>query len=352
MSAATTARSDVALARFAERVGVHGPVTVVGGRTRWEVGGPVDPRARDVSPPTGVGEFIPAEMTVRVNAGTTVAELQAVVGEAGQRVVMAGPAGSTVGGTLAVGHSGLDRLGAGPLREVLLEATYISAEGRVVRVGGPTVKNVSGYDLCRVLVGSLGTIGFLGEVIMRTTPQPETSGWWSGSGEPTEIRAQLHWPMSVLWDGTTTWVQLAGYEADVSAESAILEREGLRSVKGPPTLPPHRWSLAPSELTGHDFGGRFVAEIGVGTVHAERPAPHRPADAVLTRLHRRLRATFDPTGRLNPGRTVPGVDPGEPDASSDQRQSSEPESTRPEPTRPEPTQPEPTQPESRGPESS
>ena len=73
-----------------------------------------------------------------------------------------------------------------------------------------------------------------------------------------------------------------------------------------PELPPHRWSLRPAELRGLPGRaadtGRFVAEVGVGIVHAERPAPEPVLDPVVLDLHRRVRAAFDPTGRLNPGR--------------------------------------------------
>ena len=69
------------------------------------------------------------------------------------------PAGGTVGGALAVGRSGIRRLGDGSVRDVLLQARYVGADGEVVKAGGPTVKNVSGFDVCRLLVGSRGTLG-------------------------------------------------------------------------------------------------------------------------------------------------------------------------------------------------
>ena len=92
---------------------------------------------------------------------------------------MALPPGGTVGGALAVGRCGIRRLGDGPVRDTLLQARYVSAAGEVVKAGGPTVKNVSGFDLCRLLVGSQGTLGFLGEVILRTRPRPAASQWFA-----------------------------------------------------------------------------------------------------------------------------------------------------------------------------
>src|SRR5207237_10286582 len=196
----------VDLTGFVEEVDGDGPVTVVGGRTQWDVGGGVNASAREVRAPAGIVEFEPAEMTVRCGAGTPVAELDAAVGEHGQYVALAGADGATVGGLLGVGRSGLRRLREGPMRDVLLEARYVSAEGRMIKAGGPTVKNVSGFDLCRVLVGSLGTLGFLGEVVVRCRPRPAVSRWFAGEADPFELIHRLHQPSSTLWDGSTTWL--------------------------------------------------------------------------------------------------------------------------------------------------
>src|SRR5205807_3756832 len=185
-------RGRMDLKAFASEVGTEGGVTVVGGRTQWDVGGDVDPSAREVRAPAGIVEFEPAEMTVRCGAGTTVDELDAVLGEHGQCVALSGDQGSTVGGVLAVGRSGVRRLRQGPMRDVLLQARYVSAEGRVIKGGGPTVKNVSGFDLCRLLVGSLGTLGFLGEVVLRCRPRPAAARWFAGGAEPFDLLQRLH----------------------------------------------------------------------------------------------------------------------------------------------------------------
>jgi glycolate oxidase FAD binding subunit len=186
------------------------------------------------------------------------------------------------------------------VRDTVLEVRYVGADGAVVKAGGPTVKNVSGFDLCRLLVGSLGTLGLLAEVVLRTRPLPPAELWLAGPADPFELVARLHRPAAVLWDGATTWVLLDGHAADVAAQARLT---GLAEAGGPPDLPPHRWSLRPAELASvPGSGGRFVAEVGVGIVHCDALAPPRPAEPAVVELHRRVKARFDPTGRLAPGR--------------------------------------------------
>ncbi len=285
-----------ALAEFAASVGTDGSVTVAGSCTR---GGPVAD-ARVVHPPAGI-EWIEAdEMVVSCGAGTTVADLSAALAGFGQGVAL--PAGGTVGGALAVGHSDVRRLGYGPLRDVLLETHYVSHAGGVVKAGGPTVKNVSGFDLCRLLVGSRGTLGFLGSVILRTRPLPPVSQWHAAAVDPFATLAALHRPVSVLWDGTTTWALLEGHAADVAEQAALA---GLSPTDGPPRLPDaERWSVAPSRV--RDLAGSmgFVAEIGVGVVHHDVAQPERDLDPAVVALHARIKHEFDPAGRLNPGLDV------------------------------------------------
>ena len=296
---------------FAAEVGPAeaGPVAAEGGRTQWTAG-VVDldaaDAARPVRAPAGVVAVEAADMTVRAGAGTLVTDLDAALDEVGQAVALPSWPGATVGGVLAVGHSGLRRLGWGPVRDTLLEVRYVSAEGRAIKAGGPTVKNVSGFDLCRLLVGSLGTLGLLAEVVLRTRPAPAAERWLAGEVDPFALLRRLHRPAAVLWDGTTTWVLLDGHPADVEAEAAVA---GLPDAPGPPDLPAHRWSLRPSELAGlaGDGSGPFVAEVGVGVVHRSSPAPGRPVDAAVAGLHRRLKSVFDPTGRLGPGRDPLGA---------------------------------------------
>jgi FAD/FMN-containing dehydrogenase len=297
------------VAAFAAEVGPAeaGPVVAVGGRTQWDVGGAVRARdgaaVREVRPPAGIVAVEAADMTVRVRAGTTVADLDDALAEVGQTVALPPWPGATVGGVLAVGHSGIRHLGWGPVRDTVLEVRYVSAEGAVVKAGGPTVKNVSGFDLCRLLVGSLGTLGLIAEVVLRTRPLPAAERWLSGEVDPFALARTLYRPASVLWDGTTTWVLLDGHPDDVASQAQV---SGLADGPiGPPDLPPHRWSLRPADLGSLDAGDRpdrFVAQVGVGVAHASAPQPPRPVAGEVVALNRRIKDLFDPTARLGPGR--------------------------------------------------
>ena len=217
----------------------------------------------------------------------------------------------TVGGALAVGRSGVRRLGrrAGARRA----AAGAGRDGRRrggARPAGPTVKNVSGFDLCRLLVGSLGTLAFIGDVILRTRPaaggvavvQPAP-----GATRSTLVRS-LYRPTAMLWDGTTTWVLPRGPSR--RRRRAGRARRRLDEVDGPPPLPPgSRRSLPPSaSCAGLD--GRVRGR------DRRRHRAHRPSRVVPAAQRRPWssctagsRRAFDPTGRLNPGRDRSGLAP-------------------------------------------
>ena len=281
------------LTAFADEVGATGPVTITGLGTR---GGAV-PGLRTVRPPAGI-EWIQAdEMTMRCGAGTPVDDVDAALAEFGQCLAI--PPGGTIGGALSVGRSGIRRLGYGPVRDVLLQACYVSDGGQVVQAGGPTVKNVSGFDLCRLLVGARGTLGFLGDLIIRTRPRPQHSQWFTAeASDPFPTFAQLYRPTSVLWNGSRLWALLEGHPDDVSAQAAGCS---LHACERPPELPSgSRRVVAPAAVAS--LTGTFVAEVGIGIVHHADPEPVGDrSESSVTKLARRIKNEFDPSGRLNPG---------------------------------------------------
>lgn len=334
---------------LARLVGPDGAVAGVGAGSRGDLGGSLATGTRRVGAPVGVRAVRREELTVTVGAGTSVADLAEALAEVGQWVAfpdVVGPPGPapTVGGALAVGWSSVHAPVLGPLRDALLGARCVDSLGRVLTVGGATVKNVSGYDLCRLLVGSLGTLAVLGEVTLRTRPLWRSSAWLSGEADPGEVDAAVPSATAVLWDGHRVHVHLAGHPGDVEAQAAALARIGVgcRSgdVAGGDGAPAGgapaggagpdptgggpfaraalaglavRRSMAPSALRGRGavpegLPGRWVAEWRTGVVHLDDAAAAALGPIVVpervARLHRSVKARFDPTGRLAPGRDV------------------------------------------------
>ena len=289
--------------KFSAEVGPSGPVTVVGGRTQWNVGGAPDRSAREISAPAGIWSHEPEEMTVRCGAGTTLLELSEQLARHGQMVPFDMDPNATVGGVLSVGRSGMRRLRYGHIRDLVLQIRHIDCNGKIVTSGGPTVKNVSGYDLCRLMVGSLGKLGCLAEVILRCLPMPETTRWLTGSIDPFEVYARLYRPSSVLWNGEQVWVCLEGVSSDVEAEAALLD---LSEAEGPPSLPSEgRSSVEPKELRNLSVDNtNWIAEIGVGVIHSDTPSKAQQVSKINESLMRELERRLEPEGRMNPGRQV------------------------------------------------
>lgn len=311
-------------------------VDPTGAGTHREVGGPPPTDGLAVRAPSGVLSYDPADLTVTVAAGTTVGELDAALAPHGQECVL-DPVddAATIGGTIAVGLSGLRRLRVGPIRDQVLEVRFVTGDGRLVRGGGPTVKNVTGYDLPRLLVGSFGTLGVLTRVVLRCRPRPRHAQWFRSTGNPDVALARCLRPSSVLWDGTVTRVLLEGHPGDIEAESARAGLEPDRAPEHPAGAHRGRISVRPGEVAavGRRLGGLdgvvWIAEAGVGTVHvaageasaliACREAAHDAGGWMLREagapgldgfgrplpnpdLAGRVHRAFDPTGKLAPGR--------------------------------------------------
>jgi glycolate oxidase FAD binding subunit len=304
-------------------------VAPAGARTQWEVGGPASEGATEVRAPAGVIRYEPADMTVTVGAGTTFSTLDVLLAERGQECALdPRDAAATVGGILACGLSGIRRLRCGPVRDNVLEVRVVLADGRLIKGGGPTVKNVTGYDLPRLFVGSFGTLGVLAEVTLRCRPRPPSSRWFAFADG-----GALYRPAARLWSGGDEHVLLEGTEADVIAQAA-----GARALDRTPELPDgsHRGriSIAPARVAalGAALGTsvRWCAELGVGTVHvacdsadafvsARRIAEANGGWMLRERggpvgddgfgvplpnidVMRRIKSAFDPDGKCNPGR--------------------------------------------------
>mgnify|MGYP003345789402 CR=1 FL=1 len=250
-------------------------VVAVGGGTHQEVGNRLPSGLTGIRLPAGIVAHEPDDLTVTALAGTTVRELQAVLAASGQEVPLdPRDADATVGGVLAAGLSGTRRLRLGPVRDTLLEVRFVDGTGTLVTGGGPVVKNVSGYDIPRLLVGSLGTLGVMLQVTLRCRPIAAGRAWFTTSTAADEVRAALFRPSSVLTDGVSTHVLLEGVASDIAAET---ERAALGEPTAPPFLPAgaHRGriSVPPAKVAPlvsalrRIDGLRLLAEAGVGTVH-------------------------------------------------------------------------------------
>lgn len=147
-----------------------------GGGTRMALGNPIKRLdvVVDLSRLCRVIQHNPADLTVTVEAGITLSRLQETLAEHGQFLALDPPLPhrATVGGTLATGVSGPLKWQSGHLRDTVIGMKVVQADGRTVKSGGQVVKNVSGYDMARLHIGGLGTLGIIAEVSFKLTPLP------------------------------------------------------------------------------------------------------------------------------------------------------------------------------------
>ncbi len=158
----------------------RGGVLFRGGGTKMSwAGRPHDPDL--VLETSGLDRLLdhnPADMTASAQAGMPLRALQDRLAEAGQWLALDPPTepdGATLGGLLATGESGPRRLRYGALRDLVIGVTLVLSDGTVAHAGGHVIKNVAGYDLSKLMYGSLGTLGLIAEVVLRLHPRPETS---------------------------------------------------------------------------------------------------------------------------------------------------------------------------------
>jgi glycolate oxidase FAD binding subunit len=179
----------------------------------------------------------PADMTVAVEAGMRLADLQRELASSGQWLALDPPteaAGATIGGLLATGDSGPRRLRYGALRDLVIGVTLVLADGTVAHAGGHVIKNVAGYDLTKLCYGSLGVLGLIAEVVLRVHPLPETTATVVGPASGPEaaeatlaVLASSLEPSAVDRVDGRLAVRFEGAEAGVQSQIA-----GLRPLLG------------------------------------------------------------------------------------------------------------------------
>jgi glycolate oxidase FAD binding subunit len=326
------------------------PLRLRGGGSKDFYGNEPRGELLDVRRYAGIVDYEPSELVLTARGGTALAEVEATLAERGQCLPFEPPhfGAATLGGCIAAGLAGPRRAAAGALRDFVLGVQLVDGRGRVLEFGGRVMKNVAGYDVSRLIAGSLGTLGVIAAASVKVLPRPpaertlrfdmdqtaalDAMNAWAG--EPLPISASA-------WHDGALYVRLAGSAAAVQAAAPRLGGAELadsapfwRAIReqthaffaGEAPL----WRIAvpsgtaPLELAGSPLlewhGGlrwlRSTAPAAEIRAAASRARGHAtlfrardksagvftPLDPVLLRLHRALKSAFDPAGILNPGR--------------------------------------------------
>jgi hypothetical protein len=342
-------RSFTEAAQVLDLASGHGlRVLVWGGGEHQGLGGRVEP---DIVLSTAgldrITAWQPDDLTVVVEAGVSVAELETRLAERGQTALLPEVAdGATVGGVVAAGVSSWRRLRYGPTRDRVLEVVLVTGDGRVVRGGGQVVKNVTGYDLPRLATGSLGGLGLIGRMCLKLWPQPAATATITVS-DPERARTSVHRPLAMISERERTRVYLGGHPSDVQAQVDALEgnaqdgldwpedltHEVVLSLRIPPRLLDDATERVPPDCAYQAEHGVGQIRLGcsseqVGVVQELREwAEHVGGALVVVRapealygqldpwgtpppsqeLQRRVVVQFDPCRIVNPGRLPGGL---------------------------------------------
>jgi len=316
-------------------------VLIWGGGCHQGIGHPIEPRVvLDTAGLSSVIAWEPEDLTLVVEAGATVSAIEETLGERRQTALLPETTPeATVGGVVAAGISGYRRARFGPTRDRVLQVGLVTGDGRTITGGGRVVKNVSGYDLPRLVTGSFGSTGAITSVCLKLWPKPELEATVPVENAATAWR-RAYRPAAVLETDRGSFAYLQGTEAEVTSQARVLggdpdpgfrwpsppEGDLVVSIRVPPALIGAAIARLPT-------GMRFVAQHGVGEVTAAvgaddaaelRPwAEHEGGSVVVMSnnggasidpwgadppgldVQRKLIAAFDPCRVLNPGR-LPG----------------------------------------------
>ncbi len=333
------------------------PLRVRGAGSKDFYGGMLAGDVLDVGGYSGIVAYEPTELYITARCGTPLAEIDAALAEKGQMLAFepphfgsatAGSSGATVGGCVAAGLAGPRRQQAGSVRDFVLGVKLVDGTGQVLDFGGQVMKNVAGYDVSRLLAGSLGTLGVLAEVTLKVLPRPLAETTLVFELDAAAAVARLNqWggqplPVSAsFWHDGQLWLRLSGAHAAVEAArgklggSVAVDAEkhwiSVREQTHPAFAGQPLWRLAlPSTAPDAGLDGLRAIEWGgaqrwyAGELAAVRGAAARlgghavlyrapeslrcregafaPLAPAMLALHRRLKKTFDPRGILNPGR--------------------------------------------------
>jgi len=325
------------------------PLRITGGGTRSFYGRDVDGETLSTASHIGVVDYEPSELVLTARAGTPLAEVESLLAEHGQMLPFEPPrfgAAGTIGGAVATGLSGPRRPVAGAVRDAVLGCEIINGFGEHLAFGGQVMKNVAGYDISRLMVGALGTLGVITQVSMKVVPRPveeTTLAFDLGPGDA--IAAMNRWagqplPVSATChDGERLYLRLSGSGTGVRAAAGKLGGEVVPDTELWALLrdqshslfrhAPAVWRLSVPPATAQlDLPGKTLMEWNGGLRWVATDAPARTLrDAAAAHgghaiwyrghdgndvfhplaegrlaLHRNLKRAFDPSGVLNPGR--------------------------------------------------
>lgn len=347
--------------------GADGPLRVMGGGTR-PIGRAAPGEALSTSGLSGVTLYEPGALTLVVQAGTPLAEVEETLASENQRLAfepmdhraLLGTSGTpTIGGVVAANVSGPRRIAVGACRDFLLGVRFVDGAGRVIKNGGRVMKNVTGYDLVKLMAGSFGTLGVLSEVALKVLPQAETEATLvlpaaDVGAAVTAMSIALGSPYEVTgaaFDGGNVLLRIEGFAGSVAyrqkALCAHLATLDTATVVDDPADSARRWrairdvemlkeasgdlwrisvrpSDAPQIATQLPKGSRMLLDWGGGLIWVAVPSgtdvralitsghatlirgdasvpTFHPEPAPLAKISEDLRATFDPKGILNSG---------------------------------------------------
>jgi glycolate oxidase FAD binding subunit len=355
---------DSALQHITERVRAAAadgtPLRIRGGGSKDFYGQSLQGELLDTRPLAGIVSYEPSELVVTVRAGTPLAELEAALAEKGQYLPFEPPhfavdgAVATVGGMVAAGLNGPARASVGAVRDYVLGVTLLNGRGELLTFGGQVMKNVAGYDVSRLMAGSLGTLGLIAEVSLKVLPKAVAESTLVFEMDEAQALAQLNrWgaqPLpinaSCLHAGALM-VRLRGAQAAVAAAQQIMgggvmqdltdrlwsalreqtgpffdlqEHESLIRLSVPDTTPPldlgptliewggaQRWIKLPFQQNANvqDMLGNIAGHATLFRSTDKSAGAFTPLTSPLDRIHRELKKQFDPAGIFNRGRLYP-----------------------------------------------
>ena len=322
-----------------------------GGGTKDFYGGALRGDILDLAPCSGIVSYEPTELAITARAGTPLAEIEAAMRDKGQMLAFEPPhfgAAATLGGCVATGLSGPRRPYAGAVRDLVLGVRMLDGKGSDLRFGGQVMKNVAGFDVSRLIAGSMGTLGAILEISLKAQPLPpaETTlrrehtqaeaialmNEWAGRPLPLSATCHLGNQLYVrlsgaasavraaraklggeeVADGASFWAKLREQQLDFFQGAQPLWRLSLKPTTPPLNLPGQQcieWGGALRWLRSDADANTVRAAAAFGGGHAtlfratdKSAGAFHPLPPALLRIHQRLKHNFDPAGIFNPGR--------------------------------------------------